>query len=240
MIDAKSVGERIASARKSKGMTQERFSEILGIRRDKLAKWEAGIANVKIQDIIIIAQKLNISSDYLLGLRNTMSLDEDKNIQAISEYTGLDKYALNRLHNNRTNENLRSIASDFIGNDSFWNIIEECNEIKSTDKCFIGDYYNEYFITDKIVIFICRQLSICQDVLLEYLKSKDGASSIDAHRNINLHVDGLRSDIHSNLEQFIKLYDLRKTYRYTFTSKDICRLLGISSEKLEEMQNKSK
>lgn len=238
MNDTKSVGERIAVARSKKGMTQERFSEMLGIRRDKLARWEAGITNIKIQDVILIAQTLDISSDYLLGLRDTMSLDKD--IQAISEYTGLDEYALNRLHDNRTNENLRSTASDFISNDSFWNIIKECNEIKTTDKCFTGDYYNEYFITDKIIIFICRQLNISQGVLLEYLKTKEGASSIDAHRNINLHVDGLITDIHSNLEQFIKLYDLRKTYRYTFTSKDICNLLGINSEKLEEMQNKSK
>ena len=132
MKNEKNIGERIASARKSKGMTQERFSEILAIRRDRLARWEAGISAVGIQEIVLIAQMLDVSTDYLLGLRNTMS--SEKNLQAISDYTGLDDNTIHKLNEIKeaSSSQQLSIISDIIQNIDCWeDIYWFVNEIKN-------------------------------------------------------------------------------------------------------------
>ena len=39
------LGEKIASARKEKGMTQEMLAEQLGVTRQAVARWETGVSH---------------------------------------------------------------------------------------------------------------------------------------------------------------------------------------------------
>ena len=39
------LGEKIASARKEKGMTQEMLAEKLGVTRQAVARWETGVSH---------------------------------------------------------------------------------------------------------------------------------------------------------------------------------------------------
>lgn len=41
---AMTLGEKIASARKEKGMTQEMLAEQLGVTRQAVARWETGVS----------------------------------------------------------------------------------------------------------------------------------------------------------------------------------------------------
>jgi transcriptional regulator with XRE-family HTH domain len=42
MIDTKNVGERIAALRKERGLTGEKFAELLGVSPQAVSKWETG------------------------------------------------------------------------------------------------------------------------------------------------------------------------------------------------------
>ncbi len=73
----KAIGGRISQIREKRGITQENLSEMLGIKREKLAKWETGLQDFKTQDIVDLSKVLKISSDYLLGLSDKPTNDKD-------------------------------------------------------------------------------------------------------------------------------------------------------------------
>lgn len=230
----KNVGERIALSRIKRGLTQEELSKVLGIRRDKLAKWEAGLITIKIQDVISVANVLNVTSDYLLGLQDVMSMDSD--IQSISNYTGLDEYAINKLHENNTLDNIvRIISSDIICRDIFWDIVRDCAEIKRMCRCLIVDRNKEYLFPGNTLVSICKDLNISEQVFLEYLRSHKAV--VDKIKAINLCIDGLKYDINKSIEKYTEVCDDRK--RLKFTVEDLCSIFEISQDELKDMQNRS-
>lgn len=91
-----SIGCRVKEARQDMGLTQEQFADKFGYARVTLAKLEAGIRDFKSTEIITLAEQLNVSCDYLLGKTDVKS--PDTNIQAISDYTGLSKEAIEILN----------------------------------------------------------------------------------------------------------------------------------------------
>lgn len=62
--------ERLKDARKNEGLTQKELALRIGRTDDCIHDWECGRSEPSIDDIIAIAQILNISTDYLLGLSN--------------------------------------------------------------------------------------------------------------------------------------------------------------------------
>ena len=64
----KEVGKRIAEIRKAKGYKQEVFAELLQCSPVTVSRWETGLRDIRISDLIKIAECLNISADYLLGI----------------------------------------------------------------------------------------------------------------------------------------------------------------------------
>ena len=64
----KEVGKRIAEARKEKGYKQEIFAELVQCSPVTVSRWETGFRDIRISDLIKIAESLNISADYLLGI----------------------------------------------------------------------------------------------------------------------------------------------------------------------------
>lgn len=55
-----SLGEKIASARKEKGMTQEMLAEQLGVTRQAVARWETGKALPGTANLFMLRQLLGI------------------------------------------------------------------------------------------------------------------------------------------------------------------------------------
>lgn len=61
-------GERLAAARKKRGLTQNQFAELMRTERSTLAHWEIGRRLPSIDDIPRICQILEVQCDYLLEM----------------------------------------------------------------------------------------------------------------------------------------------------------------------------
>ena len=70
MIDSK-----IKSLRESAQMTQSDLAKRLGITRSSVNAWEMGISVPSTQYIVELAGLFGVSTDYLLGIQHTVSLD---------------------------------------------------------------------------------------------------------------------------------------------------------------------
>lgn len=61
------LGEKIASVRKEKGMTQEMLAEQLGVTRQAVARWETGLSVPDADLLVKLADVLEVSVAELLG-----------------------------------------------------------------------------------------------------------------------------------------------------------------------------
>ena len=61
------IGSRIKEIRNSKGMTQEKLSEIVGINPKYLSGIERGTENPTLNTILKIVESLNVSLDEVFG-----------------------------------------------------------------------------------------------------------------------------------------------------------------------------
>ena len=66
------MGERIAFARVSKNLTQKELSTLVNVSESTLARFEKGMREPRASTVISIAQVLNVSCDYLMGLTNVL------------------------------------------------------------------------------------------------------------------------------------------------------------------------
>lgn len=60
------IGARLKQARREKDLTQEKFSEMLGISQKHYSEVERGLAGLSVKHLIQISDILCISLDYLL------------------------------------------------------------------------------------------------------------------------------------------------------------------------------
>lgn len=63
-------GERLKKARKQKGLTQTELAEKLGITQKSYQRMETGNHDLKMSTIYQLCKTLEISSDWLIGLKN--------------------------------------------------------------------------------------------------------------------------------------------------------------------------
>ncbi len=68
------LGERVKVQRKSQSYTRESFAEKIDLSTRFLADLESGKVGVSISTLKTIALKLNVSSDYLIGISNPDNL----------------------------------------------------------------------------------------------------------------------------------------------------------------------
>lgn len=69
------IDERIKELRKHLKITQSELAEILGVSRSSVNAWEQGISNPSLKYLIELAKTFKTSTDYLLGLDMTATLD---------------------------------------------------------------------------------------------------------------------------------------------------------------------
>ena len=66
---AKIVGERLKEARKTAGYTQAKVAEIMYMTQQQYSRFENGVFELNYDQIIKLCQLLDITADYLFGLR---------------------------------------------------------------------------------------------------------------------------------------------------------------------------
>lgn len=82
------IGKRIQKRRDKIGMKQEVLAGYFGFNRSHISKLENGERTISIDILKTMAEKLDVSADYLLGLSNCESRNED--YKMICECTGLN------------------------------------------------------------------------------------------------------------------------------------------------------
>lgn len=70
-IDAKDIGKRLCSLRKSRGMTQTELAEQLGLTQALVSDYERGKLRLHGALIVAFARVLKVSADEMLGLGHT-------------------------------------------------------------------------------------------------------------------------------------------------------------------------
>ena len=66
-------GERLALMRKRRNMTQRHLAECIGCQQSDIYRLESGLVNdPHMSRLVAIAQALQISTDWLVGLRTTL------------------------------------------------------------------------------------------------------------------------------------------------------------------------
>ena len=87
------VADRIKQLRLSNDMTQTELAKKLNITRSSVNAWEMGISVPSTSLIVDIAKLFHVSTDYLLGINATASLDiSGLNEQEIMLIYGLVEY----------------------------------------------------------------------------------------------------------------------------------------------------
>ena len=74
--------ERLKDLRKQAGLTQVGVAEKLGISQPAYASWERGVKKPTQDNLVKIAQTLNVSVDYLVG-NSEEKIDELYNIELL-------------------------------------------------------------------------------------------------------------------------------------------------------------
>ena len=69
------TADRIKYLREQKGMTQSDLARQLGITRSSVNAWEMGISVPSTQYIVELAGIFKVSTDYLLGVKGSASID---------------------------------------------------------------------------------------------------------------------------------------------------------------------
>ena len=64
------LGARIKTLRKEKGLTQPQLAEIIGVSKGVISFCENGVNEPKASYVKTLAQILGVSADYLLGLED--------------------------------------------------------------------------------------------------------------------------------------------------------------------------
>jgi len=81
-----SMGERITELRKSKGLTMDELSKVIGIPLGVIMEIERGISDPTCHTLKLIAKHLNVTTDYLLGL------SEDKRPNKLNDIADMCRF----------------------------------------------------------------------------------------------------------------------------------------------------
>ena len=70
-------GERFRKLRKERGMTMEQFGQMLDVSAPTVASYENEHRFPRMETVVFLANKFNLSVDYLLGLSDIPNLQTD-------------------------------------------------------------------------------------------------------------------------------------------------------------------
>lgn len=135
--------EKIQELRKSKGLSQEKLADIMGVSRQSVAKWEAGNNYPEVDKLIDLSGIFGVSIDKLVkDIKDECNKSETKNFNGINEeiidflciakkstYAGCGKEAQASRPNSHDliycEDNLKYIdtylgSENFVGEEAIW------------------------------------------------------------------------------------------------------------------------
>ena len=146
-----SIYERIGDLRTSKGLSQKKLAEIIGIAPSQLSRIENGETQNISSDILIrLAKAFGVSTDYILGL-TTISTPKSREISELGLSEGavkglingsVDVEMLNRLMEHKTFPYLLYLAKTYFDNSIVAGMMER-NAIIDMATATIGDFAKE-------------------------------------------------------------------------------------------------
>lgn len=71
------IADKIKNIREQNGLTQSELAKKLGITRSGVNAWEMGISVPSTQYIVELATLFKVSTDYLLGIESTSSINTE-------------------------------------------------------------------------------------------------------------------------------------------------------------------
>ena len=85
------IDERIKKLREANNMTQAELARKLGISRASVNSWEMGLSNPSTFYLIEMSKRFHVSTDYLLGINRTSTIDvsglQDSDIEMLQAMT---------------------------------------------------------------------------------------------------------------------------------------------------------
>lgn len=87
---------RLTSLMAERNINQPQLADVLGVRRQTISNYANGQSSPDWETLVKIALFFNVSADYLLGLREDPTTDRD--VQFVSDYTGLAADAVETMH----------------------------------------------------------------------------------------------------------------------------------------------
>lgn len=132
------VSKRIVSLREEKGETQQELANAIGITRQSLSRYEIAARTVSVEVLGALAQHFNVSADYLLGLSDVRSTEQD--IQTACEVTGLSEKAVKMLKDSAGykdafyKNNILPILNAMLETKDFYRIADRINAVIVSQK----------------------------------------------------------------------------------------------------------
>lgn len=177
-------GEKLKTARKSAGLTQEQLAEKLTVSRQAVTKWEADRGLPDIENIRLIAKLLNVSIDYLLDDGEPLELSvlkEEIDLGGLSKRKGFiarikksrrkseivkEKYPEGEIHALSGRQLLTTserVIDNLVGflTDAPFGIPDIINSVKNTSKEYflINSGDSQFFVTVTDEFIESRRLS---------------------------------------------------------------------------------
>lgn len=160
-------------------MTQTQFADMLGLSRPTVSLYESGERIPDAVTLRIIAEKCNVSADYLLGLREDPTTDRD--VQFVSDYTGLPGDAIEKLHSfanwrkdkygARYLENFGQFITVFY--DSFLDVLGDLRDVAEDADKELLEYFSKEENTEEQFDFLQATLEGLQRELFVFSRMCD-------------------------------------------------------------------
>ncbi len=103
------IGEKILTLRKGRGLSQEQLADVLGVSRQAVSKWEAEQSMPDIDKIVAVADFFGVTTDYLL-YKDAEITDTDSSNASEIENSEKTEYDNKKLKNRKIQTALEAVA----------------------------------------------------------------------------------------------------------------------------------
>ena len=132
------IGDTIKELRNDKRLTQEELANMLNCKRQKIADWERNKSTPSATDLIMLAQKLDTTTDFILGL-TTAKTKSNKGLRFVCDYTGLSPEAIAELQKGKNSVFNTTLLNFLINNKTL---------LKALNNYLLSSLYSEYTKSD--------------------------------------------------------------------------------------------
>lgn len=101
------MNERLKKLRKTLDLTQQKFADTLGVKRNTVGQWECGINAITDQVITSICREFNVNEEWLRNGTGDMFLPTDRN----ADIAKLTKQLLNEENDSFKNRFVSMLAN---------------------------------------------------------------------------------------------------------------------------------